>query len=1279
MDYVFINLYRFFQRRRLIFWITLITTLVILSFGAWRVTLEEDISKFFPDDQRVEKLSYVFRNAKFSERIIGMVSVADSSSAPSPDSLISTAAKFVDSLKVNASEYINSIQAEVDDSQLLDVVQSIQTNLPIFLEEKDYKTIDSLTTPAGIKSRLSANYRQLISPSGIVTKNIIVNDPLGISFIVLRKLQDLQFDQNVEVYQNYIISKDHRHLVFFIEPKYKAGETGMNTILLGKLDQAAKSVSTKEIIASYFGAPIVAAGNAKQLQRDTALTLSIMLVLLAIFILGYFRKKRVPFLILFPVVFGGLFSLGCIYFIQGSISIIAIAAGSIILGIAINYSLHFLSHLKHVDSIETVIKDLVKPMTLGSATTVLAFVCLEFVNASVLRDVGLFAAFSLIGAALCTLIFLPQFISQRYIASQSHHDSWIERISQFSFENSRVLLVIILVFTPFFLYFANDVKFNTDLSQMNFMTDELRESQARIESINKASLSSTYIVSQSSSFQKALQHNEYVTDEVRALEQKGDIQKFSSVSSFIVSDSLQKIRIARWNTYWKDRASQTIAQVRAEGKPLNFSEKVFRNFERLITAEHNVADQATFAPFRKVFFDNHIIEKDGVATVITLANISPERKDQVLARLDAKDMHGFDRQMITNLFVEYVHEDFNFIVAFTGFIVFFALLLMYGRIELTLMTFVPMLITWIWILGIMALVGIEFNIINVMISTFIFGLGDDYSIFTMDGLLMGYQYGKKNLASIRTSILLSALTTISGLGVLIFAEHPALRSIAGISIIGIVSVFFMSQTLQPFLFRWMITNRTSKGRAPMTAFGIGKTIFTYGFFVSGSFALTVVGLALKLIPFGKKSVRLFYHSLIRFWTRSLVALAPKMRINWIGYDKKIFSRSSVLIANHTSFLDILLTTMLHPKLILLTNKWVWNSPVFGGVVRLADYYPVMEGAEDSIERVKDRVAEGYSIVVFPEGTRTSDGKVKRFHKGAFYMAEALQLPIQPLIIHGADDSIPKNTIYLNDGPITLKFLPAIEPTNRSFGATYADRAKQIGRYFRKEYESLTVEQEDGSYFRYRLFTNYLYKGPVLEWYMRIKVSLEGNYNQFHNLLPLNGRILDLGCGYGFLCYMLAFRSEERIVKGIDYDADKIETAQRGYSRNERISFEVGDVTSFPLEKYNAIVIADVLHYLTPANQELTIKRAIAALEPGGTLIIRDGNAELKDRHKGTRLTELFSVKILKFNKSANDLHFLKASDVSRIAADQNCSVEIIDDTKFTSNVIFVVRKQNETI
>lgn len=438
--------------------------------------------------------------------------------------------------------------------------------------------------------------------------------------------------------------------------------------------------------------------------------------------------------------------------------------------------------------------------------------------------------------------------------------------------------------------------------------------------------------------------------------------------------------------------------------------------------------------------------------------------------------------------------------------------------------------------------------------------------------------------------------------------------------------------------------------------------------------MTIVGLVFKIIPFWKKKIRFVYHAMLSYFTWALIYVDPRVSKIIIGKTHRTFSQASILIANHTSFLDILLTTMLHPKLILLTNKWVWNSPVFGGVVRLADYYPVTEGAEESVAGLKDRVQEGYSVVVFPEGKRSEDGKLNRFHKGAFYLAEALAIRIQPLLIHGAADAIPKGSFYLTEGQLTLKFLDPIEANDIRYGTNYVERTKSISKYFKQEYARLASEIETPEYFAHRLITNYIYKGPILEWYLRVKIKLEKNYEPFHKLLPLKGIILDLGCGYGFLCYMLQFLSNERTIIGVDYDEDKIDTANHGYLRSDRLRFHYADVTQFHLEKYDAIIISDVLHYLKPDDQELLLKRVFKALNTGGKLMIREGNCDLKRRHRGTQLTEFFSVKLLKFNKSLNPMYFVSGESIKKIAASYGMGVEILDDAKFTSNVIFVVQK-----
>jgi uncharacterized protein len=752
MEQPFLYIYRLLHRSKVLFWTIFISIIGFLLFGASRVTLEEDISRFFPDDKRVERLNFIFENSRLSDRLVMMVSVKDSATVAQPDSLVAFADSLAGSIRETLSPQIRKISARVDDSGTIGILNSVIDHLPVYMTEQDYVLLDSLSEKDKVRTVVLDNYRQLASPGGVVMKNIIVRDPLGFSFPVLRRLQHLQFDENFELYDNYILTRDHRHLLFFLEPIYPPNETRHNAQFQAQLNEiiAGQGKQHPELIASYFGGSVVAVGNAAQLQKDTILTVSIMLTLLIVALLGFFRKKRIPFLILVPVVIGALFALAVIAVVKGSLSILALAVGAVILGVAVDYSLHYLVHLKETRNSEEVIRQLAKPLTIGSFTTVFAFLCLQFTNAAVLQDIGLFAALSLIGAAASSLIFLPHLIGPETVPTGSPR--WLSRLSETSFESKKWLVYIILLLTPLFLIFAWQVKFNSDMNKLNFMTDGTRVANHRLETINQSSLSSVYVVSSFPSLEKTLQESERTSKVLAEMKEQGIVGKFFSMSEFLPSDSLQQIRISRWNSFWTPERKKLYRTLLADAADhAGFSNVVVDNFDAMLERAYAPVLSDTTNVFRKNFFDNYIIEKQGVANVISVVNASTAQRRVVYQQLEKTSSTAVDKQMLTNLFVEYVHADFNYIVNVTSILVFLALLISYGRIELTLITFVPMLFTWIWILGLMGLFGIEFNIVNVMVSTFIFGLGDDYSIFIMDGLQSEYRSGRRTLPSIRVS------------------------------------------------------------------------------------------------------------------------------------------------------------------------------------------------------------------------------------------------------------------------------------------------------------------------------------------------------------------------------------------------------------------------------------------------------------------------------------------------------------------------------------------------
>ena len=207
-----------------------------------------------------------------------------------------------------------------------------------------------------------------------------------------------------------------------------------------------------------------------------------------------------------------------------------------------------------------------------------------------------------------------------------------------------------------------------------------------------------------------------------------------------------------------------------------------------------------------------------------------------------------------------------------------------------------------------------------------------------------------------------------------------------------------------------------------------------------------------------------------------------------------------------------------------------------------------------------------------------------------------------------------------------------------------------------------------------MIRNYIYKGPVLEWYTRIKLSLENNYEHINSLIPRKAAVTDIGCGYGYLSYMLSFVSPERKILGIDYDADKIELAKNCISKTGQIKFIAADATQYEPESSDIFILSDVLHYLHDDQQTALLEKCMEKLNPGGKIIIRDADRDLKKRHQRTRYTEFFSTRS-GFNKAKdNKLHFFSGSKIRKIAEDRGFNVTVTPSSRLTSNMLFVLEK-----
>ncbi len=1151
-----IRIYSLFSNHRKWGFAIVILIFVLLGWLASKISFEEDITKLIPSSEKADIANKVINQVKFTDKIIVNIEAENASA----DKLVVFADSIIAKLETQCSPFIEKIQGKIPDDQILQTMDFVYNNLPVFLNTDDYKKVEVLLRRDSIKEKVNAGYKTLISPTGFLAKQIVRKDPLGMSFLALKKFEELQSGSDFELYNNYLITKDHKNLLLFVTPALGSDETAKNTLFIEALNTIVKEVNSQfspDVSAGYFGAVAVAVANANQIKNDIKLTLGIALTILLLLLIYFYKKLWIPFILFLPPLFGGLLAVACLYLIKGEISAISLGIGSVLLGITIDYALHILTHYRNNHSIVQLYKGVASPTITSSVTTAIAFLCLIFLKSEALRDLGIFASISVLGASVFALIIIPQLYRSSGNKLKSA-TTFIDKIAAYPFHKSKAVLGVCLVLFVVSLFTYKKVSFESDISKMNYQSPELTKAEQSLDSITNLSSKSIYLVNYGEDLEEALKNNKETHKLLSESKQTEKIINYSSLGSVVLSVEDQHNKIDDWNRFWtKIKLDSLKYFLIEEGASVGFRENTFSPFYQLLEHKFNTLDFEAYQGLNGLLLDEYISEEPGFATITSTFKVKKDMAKQMADTFSELDnLVVIDRQHLKETFLGNLKNDFNGLVWLSLAAIMIVLLVFFSSPELTLLTCIPIILSWLFTLGIMGLFDIRFNIFNIIISTFVFGLGIDYSIFITNGLLKEYKYGVRELSTYKTSIILSAFTTVLGVGALIFAKHPALKSISLLSISGILSAVLVSFTIQPLLFNLWFGNRQKKGRTPWKLWNMLTSFLSFSYYALGSLFLTFIGtVVLPIIPVSNKVKMKWFHQTMSGFFKSVVNLTGSVKIKIHNKNKENFDKPAVIIANHTSFLDTLSVGMLHPKMIFLVNDWVHNSPIFGKAVQKAGFYPVSKGIENGIDHIKTKLDQGYSIVVFPEGTRSETNKIKRFHKGAFYLADQFKLDILPILLQGNSDSMPKSDFMLKQGVMNIKLLDRIAHDDKSYGNTYSERTKKISTYFKRSFNQFREEKEPTGYFKNKLLYNYLYKGRTV--YNNVKKDYHKNKEVYKRISERLGkeRIAHLGSDYGQLIFLLAFRVPERSLLGYDRNPEQIMLAMQCYSvKNRKISF-----------------------------------------------------------------------------------------------------------------------------
>ena len=452
-----------------------------------------------------------------------------------------------------------------------------------------------------------------------------------------------------------------------------------------------------------------------------------------------------------------------------------------------------------------------KPVLLGCITTIGSFAGLLFVNTDLLRDFGLFAGFAILGTTLFSLAYLPQMLSKR---TNPQAFKWLDRINAYPIDRKRPLLIGLLLVTMIGVgaYIAGGTHFDADMYNLSYEAEITKHSDRLLREKTYTGDKTQFFASQGRTMEEAIDNFSLLDHKLDSLQRIGLVKSYTRTNQLLIPLKVQQQRIDAWHRYWTPERQATVRKLINETAPqAGLRPEAFDTFFEVADADYqpDALYKAGIIPegYLSTLTEHSYGGDYLVFTSVRCQNDSVRSSNSDYIRICdavASNPHllVLDTYYYTTDTLMQMSSDFDILQWLSMAFVFVVLLLSFHfNFKQALLGFAPILLSWLFVLGVMNLFGVQFNLISIIISTFIFGIGVDYSIFVMNGLIQG------NLQYHKTAVLLSAIILIITVSSMLLAQHPAIRSVGFSTLVGLLSAVILSYILQPAVFRWLNRNK----------------------------------------------------------------------------------------------------------------------------------------------------------------------------------------------------------------------------------------------------------------------------------------------------------------------------------------------------------------------------------------------------------------------------------------------------------------------------------------
>lgn len=781
------------ERRRGLVIGLLVTLVTVAALSLARVRFDNTLDLMLPADSPAQRMMTFLRLANFSNKIVISLEAQDQETARRL--LLGASDELADSIK---SPMISKVVSGFSAPDLVNDAGFFMHYAPQILTSNDLATLDASLTPTCVSGTVKRLYSQLLKPEGMFLAQSIQADPMGISQIIMRRLEKLSASMGYDVTMEngHFISRDGLHTMLLLETAVpltdgtKARE--LLAFLKGKLKELPEGIT-----ASLICGHTHVVSNEDTIKRDLGVVLGLASLAFIVLYVAFFRDWRAMLIFLMPAL-AAVMALAVTACLFPRLSYFVIAFGPVIAGIADDYGIAAYVAIRGGSSRGKSIGPIIPPVTAGAITTTGIFFAFFFSAIPGYFQLAWFCILSIFLALFLALFVLPLFLKPGRLPAEAEDDSPSFVLPQ----NTKRRLAFFAIIFILLGGAATQVTFDSDVTKLDGADPAILQAEEAFKTTwGTGERKEAILVVMGDSDESVREKTDQIYE--RAITVVGPDQ-FVGLSAIWPAARTRKERATAWLEFWRSGREESLKEMLArQGVAQGFSTNAFAPFfahlhDGAALVEEPVSNQVLahlkdrFVQTPQGRFQTLSFFPDEAGLNAVLAKVIEGRTDAMI----------ISRNALAGVLSEAFVREMVRISVFAGLLILLTAWLFVRSIPLALMALTPALASVVGLLGVMALMNRPLNMANLISGIVVFGLSIDFGMH----ILHACRHPQGRHA--RTAVTFAMITTIMGAAALLFAHHPAMYSIGLTLVIGVGLGYIAAMWLIPVLYAmWGRTTR----------------------------------------------------------------------------------------------------------------------------------------------------------------------------------------------------------------------------------------------------------------------------------------------------------------------------------------------------------------------------------------------------------------------------------------------------------------------------------------